>query len=280
MALVNTALPLAQAYTAQDCKFLFCQNQPTMKHITILTGASRGMGLALAQQLCAPGAVLLCISRATSQLLEDQALAQGANLTQWSADLADAAPVAARLQAWLSGQNPAGVASATLINNAGMVGRLGPLDSLDAHNIATTLRVDLEAPMQLCGAFLDATRTWAMPRKILNISSGLGRRPMAGAALYCAAKAGMDHFSRCVALDEALHTQGVRIVSLAPGVIDTDMQGDLRAGDPGNFPDRAGFVRMKDTGALTSPSDAARRVLAYLARKDFGDQPVADVRDA
>ena len=128
--------------------------------------------------------------------------------------------------------------------------------------------------------FLDATRTWAMPRKILNISSGLGRRPMAGAALYCAAKAGLDHFSRCVALDEALHPQGARIVSLAPGVIDTDMQGDLRAGDPGNFPDRAGFVHMKDTGALTSPSDAARRVLDYLARADFGSQTVADVRDA
>ncbi len=251
-----------------------------MKHLTILTGASRGMGLALAQQLCVPDAVLLCISRATSQLLDDQARAQGVSLTQWSADLADAAPVAARLQLWLSAQGPAGIASATLINNAGTVGRLGPLDPLDAQNIATTLRVDLEAPMQLCGAFLGATRSWRLPRKILNISSGLGRRPMAGAALYCAAKAGMDHFSRCAALDEALQPQGVRIVSLAPGVIDTDMQADLRAGDPGDFPDRAGFVRMKETGALTSPSDAARRVLDYLARADFGDQPVADVRDA
>ena len=59
---------------------------------------------------------------------------------------------------------------------------------------------------------------------MLNISSGLGRRAMAGQATYCAAKAGMDHLSRAVALDQALLDNGAKIVSLAPGVIDTDMQ--------------------------------------------------------
>ena len=54
----------------------------------------------------------------------------------------------------------------------------------------------------------------------------------------------------------------------------------LYMGDPGSFPDRGGFVRLKETGVLTSPADAAKRVLAYLARDDFGSQPVADVREA
>ena len=119
-----------------------------------------------------------------------------------------------------------------------------------------------------------------MPRKVLNVSSGLGRRAMAGAALYCGAKAGMDHFSRCVALEQEGQANGARIVSLAPGIIDTDMQTELRAGDPAGFPERENFVRMKESGSLASPADAARRVLAYLARADFGKQPVADVRDA
>jgi NAD(P)-dependent dehydrogenase (short-subunit alcohol dehydrogenase family) len=251
-----------------------------MHHLTIVTGASRGMGLAIAGQLCQPDAVLLCISRSTSAALESLARERGATLVQWTADLSDAADVAARLQSWLLVQDVARLASATLINNAGMVGRLGPLDPALPADVATTLRVDLEAPMQLTAAFLTATRGWALPKKILNISSGLGRRAMAGAALYCAAKAGMDHFSRCVALDEARQTHGARIVSLAPGVIDTDMQTDLRAGDPAQFPDRAGFVQLKETGMLTSPDDAAARLLAYLARPDFGAQTVADVRDA
>ncbi len=154
-----------------------------MQHLTILTGASRGMGLCMAEQLCGPQALLLCISRTESSGLEQWALARGAALTQWTADLADPIPIAARMSAWLSAQDPAGLASATLINNAGMIGRLGPLTPALAQTMATALRVDLEAPMQLSAAFLGATRTWTMPRKILNISSGLGRRAAAGAAL-------------------------------------------------------------------------------------------------
>ena len=251
-----------------------------MKHLTILTGASRGMGLALAEHLCGPDALLLCIARAMAPGLEKYAAQRGAMLTQWTADLDHPMPVAARVQAWLSAQHHGALASATLINNAGMVGRMGPLDPIDSETLAKTLRVNLEAPMQLTAAFLTATRAWTLPRKILNVSSGLARRAIAGGAMYCAAKAGMDHFSRCVALDEAGQANGARIVSLAPGIIDTDMQADLRASDPARFPGRDGFVQAKENGDLTSPGAAARRVLAYLARADFGSLPVADVRDA
>jgi benzil reductase ((S)-benzoin forming) len=251
-----------------------------MKHLTILTGASRGMGLAMAEQLCAPDAVLLCISRAIAPELEQHAARRGARLTQWAADLDEPIPVAQRLQTWLAAQDAGELSSATLINNAGIIGRMGPLDPADAPTLARTLRVDLEAPMHLTAAFLAATRAWSGPRKILNISSGLGRRAMAGGAMYCAAKAGMDHFSRCVALDEAEHANGARIVSLAPGIIDTDMQADLRASDARRFPGRENFVRAKANGSLTSPVEAAQRILAYLARADFGKETVTDVGDA
>ena len=251
-----------------------------MHHLTILTGASRGMGLAMVTQLCQPDARLLCISRHNATGLARLAEQRGADLVQWVADLSDAATVAGQLSGWLKTQDAAPLASATLINNAALVGRVGPLDPADLADVASTLRVDLEAPMLLTAVFLTATRHWAMPKKILNISSGLGRRAMAGASLYCAAKAGMDHYSRCVALDESRQAHAVCIVSLAPGVIDTDMQSDLRASDPARFPDRANFVQLKETGTLASPETAARRVLAYLARPDFGEQPVADVRDA
>ena len=103
---------------------------------------------------------------------------------------------------------------------------------------------------------------------------------MASQAAYCAAKAGMDHFTRCVALEEALKPHGARVCSLAPGVIDTDMQLQLRSTDPTQFPDAANFAHLKATGELTSPQAAAARVLAWLERSDFGDEPVADVRNA
>jgi NAD(P)-dependent dehydrogenase (short-subunit alcohol dehydrogenase family) len=103
---------------------------------------------------------------------------------------------------------------------------------------------------------------------------------MASQAAYCAAKAGMDHFTRCAALDEAQKAHGAKLCSLAPGVIDTDMQVQLRSTDPALFPDAENFAQMKTTGSLATPEAAAARVLEWLAREDFGQQPVADVRDA
>lgn len=251
----------------------------TQRHLTILTGASRGMGLAMAQQLLAAGHDLLCISRKTNDALAAQASHAGRQLEQWPQDLARAETAAARLETWIRAQDPVGLASVTLINNAGLIPRIAPVDDITATQLAESLRVDLEAPMLLTAAFLRATAGSQAARKVLNISSGLGRRAMASQAAYCTAKAGMDHFTRCVALEQERLPNGARLCSLAPGVIDTDMQVQLRSAEPARFPDMGNFVGMKEKGMLTSPEEAARRVLAFLARADFGSNPVADVRD-
>jgi NAD(P)-dependent dehydrogenase (short-subunit alcohol dehydrogenase family) len=147
------------------------------------------------------------------------------------------------------------------------------------------MRVGLEAPMQLTAAFLRGTGHWQPAssqrcvRKVLNISSGAGRRASASQAIYSATKAGMDHFTRCLAVEEGLNPQGARVCSLAPGVVDTDMQTQLRAADPLEFPERDRFVELKKSGQLTSSVEAAARVLAWLDRPDFGANPVGDVRD-
>jgi benzil reductase ((S)-benzoin forming) len=256
----------------------------TPLQLTILTGGSRGMGLAMALQSLRPNGHLLCLSRHINTQLADEAQRLDATLTQWAQDLADTTGAAQRLEDWLNEQAAQGFASATLINNAGVIPRIGPLDDCPPEDLANALRVGLEAPMQLTAAFLHATGAWVDggwrgPRKVLNISSGLGRNAMAAQAPYCAAKAGMDHFTRCSALDEAQREHGARLVSLAPGVIDTDMQSQLRAGDPAAFPDRGRFVDLQRQGQLASPDTAAQRVLGWLERADFGEKPVADVRD-
>ncbi|HEX7892373.1 MAG TPA: SDR family NAD(P)-dependent oxidoreductase [Ramlibacter sp.] len=249
------------------------------RHLTILTGASRGMGYAMAVQLLQAGHDLLTLSRKTSDGLAERAAQAGRRLEQWPQDLARADSAAARLETWLKGYDTQDVASVTLINNAGLIPRIAPLDDIPMLQLAEAMRVDLEAPMLLTGAFLRGTAGWQASRKVLNISSGLGRRAMASQAAYCAAKAGMDHFTRCVALEQEAQPNGARICSLAPGVIDTDMQVQLRGADAARFPDKGSFVGLKDKGMLTSPEEAARRVLGFLARGDFGSHPVADVRD-
>ena len=245
-------------------------------HLSILTGASRGLGRAIAAQLLARGHHVLALSRQTADL----PVPAGAQLTAWSVDLADALAVADRLAHWLHELDAAALQSATLINNAGVVSQLAPLSTVAGDDLVRALRVGLEAPTLLTAAFLRATEGWPVPRKVVLVSSGLGRRAMAGSASYCAAKAGLDHLARAVALEEQAKPNGARIVALAPGVIDTDMQGQLRRADAALFPKRERFIGLQAGGQLDSPAEAAAKLLQYLDRPGFGEPPVGDVRDA
>lgn len=245
-------------------------------HISIITGASRGMGEPMAVQLAQAGHKVLGISRGSSAVLAGMP-----NAEQWQADLADAVPVAQRLQGWIGAFDASQVQSITLINNAALLTSPGPAHEVGAAQAAATLRVGLESVVVLSNAFLAATRQWACSKRLLNISSGNGRRALQGSAVYSALKAGMDHYTRVLALDEAeFGNLGAKVCSLAPGVIDTDMQVQLRNADPSKFKAHAQFVAYKAEGHLLSPQAAATRVLAYLNRADFGSNPVADVREA
>ncbi|SRR5258706_3753529 len=253
-------------------------------NLYILTGASRGMGAAMAEQLLQqPDTTLLTISRHVDVALAARADAAPARLEQWPRDLAEALPVAQEVEAWLGMMDALRFDEAALINNAGAVTKVGPVDASADAEIVSALRVSLEAAVLLTAAFLRATRGWRARQqgrcKVLNISSGLGRRAMAGSAVYCAAKAGMDNFSRAVALDETHRGDAAKIASLAPGVIDTDMQAQLRSADATGFPDQATFLNLQASGQLASPQEAATRVLAFLRRHDFGTKVLADVRD-
>jgi benzil reductase ((S)-benzoin forming) len=249
-------------------------------YLTILTGASRGMGLAMAEQLIAAKHHLICISRNRNAALDSLAAQHNTQLEQWTLDLSEGAMASERMRAWLSEQTGDKFASATLINNAALLPKISPLRDATFDDIAKTLRVGLESVMQLTATFLGATQLWSCERKVLNISSGNGRRAMASQSIYSAVKAGMDHYTRCVAEEEKLVANGAKVCSLAPGIIDTDMQTHLRDTDPAKFPSHQTFVEYKRDGHLLTREAGAARVLAYLAREDFGSNPVADVRDA
>ena len=230
------------------------------------------MGRAIAEHLLMPGNTVLGLSR--------KAPAAPAGIEQWPCDLADPIPVAERLTTWLGTFDAARFASASLINNAAMLTEPAPLADADLQALSQATRVGLEAPLVLTAAFLRATRAWQGRRRVLHISSGLGRRGMASSGPYCAVKAGLDNLARAQALEEALQANGAKVCSLAPGIIDTDMQVQMRGADANAFPDREAFVQMKSGGKLDSPAAAAAKVIAYLHRADFGSNPVGDVRDA
>jgi NAD(P)-dependent dehydrogenase (short-subunit alcohol dehydrogenase family) len=93
--------------------------------------------------------------------------------------------------------------------------------------------------------------------------------------VYCASKAALDQHARAVALDR---TPGLRIASIAPGVIDTDMQAEIRATSDDRFPDRHGFEALKRDVKLRLPDEGAGELVDTLLAPEFGEQPVADLR--
>ena len=246
----------------------------------VITGASRGLGAALAEGLIDPGHRLICMARSKAPLvaLRKRAKAQGCRVTALAVDLSDPAAAASALKKALAGIDQSNCISACLINNAGVVEPIGPADKLLPGEISAGIQVNLAAPMALTGVFLRQTASWSASRRVLNISSGAAHTAYAGWSLYSATKAALDQFTRCLALEQSALPNGAKVVALAPGMIDTAMQAAVRSANAADFAELPRFIAFKTSGQLPSPQDAAKRVLRYLERADFGAMPVDDVR--
>ena len=245
--------------------------------IAILTGASRGIGAAMARGLAKPGTRLITLARREDPELAAYARSQDAQLEQVSVDLSDlaAAEAAARR---ISDALPRDARRYLLINNAGTVHPVSGTDALiDGPAIAAAFNLNVTAVMLPTARVLAAVEDVKADRRVLNISSGAGRNPNAGWGVYCATKAALDMYSRVVKQEQG--ENGARVVSLAPGIVDTDMQAAIRSSDPKSFPALAKFQDFHATGKLSSPANVASRILAYLDRDDFGATEIDDIRN-
>lgn len=234
----------------------------------IVTGHSRGLGAAIATRLLAQGIPVLGLARRGNAALSGR-------IEQVTLDLADGAA----LSQWLeSGALDAFAADADpllLINNAGLLAPVGALAAQPAAAIAQSVACNVAAPLMLAAAAARSAAGRAELR-VLHISSGAGRNAIPGWSIYGATKAALDHHARAVAADNAA---GIRICSIAPGVIDTDMQAQIRATPQENFPLRKKFEALKESGGLSTPEACAAGIVDYLLSAGFGASPVADLRE-
>jgi sepiapterin reductase len=245
--------------------------------IAVITGASRGIGAALARSLLAPGVKLITLARHADAELAAAAKAAGAELEQIQVDLSDlaAADAAAKRVAALLAP---GAKRYLLVNNAGTVHPVAAAATLtDGPAIAQAFSLNVAAVMMLTAHFVQAVSGLNAVRRVMNISSGAGRNPMPGWGAYCATKAALDMYTRV--LNQEQGEKGVRAVSMAPGIVDTDMQGTIRASDPKDFPALSKFQEFKASGALAQPADVAASLAAYLGRDDFGATEIDDIRN-
>jgi hypothetical protein len=232
----------------------------------IVTGHTKGLGAAIAAELNRRGVPVLGLARSRS------AGAATELLTEVEVDLSDAAALGAFLEGevlkgWLKDEG-----ATLLVNNAGVVTPVGPLAEQDSLAAVRAATLNVAAPLALAAAVVRASRG---ERRILHISSGAGRTAYPGWSVYCATKAALDRHAEAVLLDG---DSTVRCCSLAPGVIDTGMQAQIRATPESHFPMKERFVQMKEEGALASPEECASKLVDFLLDENFGREPVADLR--
>jgi NAD(P)-dependent dehydrogenase (short-subunit alcohol dehydrogenase family) len=202
----------------------------------IVTGHTRGLGASLAEQLLARGVAVLGLSRSRHATLKERFPAL---LEEIELELADPSRVAQWIATDALRRFVSGAQSVLLINNAGMVQPIGPIEGQDATDIATAVSLNVATPLMLASA-LAAASVDATDRRIVHISSGAARNAYPGWSIYCATKAALDHHARAVALDA---NRALRICSLA------------------------------------TPEQCATQLLDYAFSDAFGQTPVADIRE-
>ena len=182
----------------------------------LVTGGNRGIGLATVRALAEAGATVHFTARSAQNLAAAQRDLGEVSATGHLANMTDRIAMATVLDHGFD----------ILVNNAAVIGPIGRILDISAEDWATSIDVNLTSAFhatQLALGHMVAKGGGT----IINISSGAAHRPQEGWSAYCAGKAGLAMLTRSVHLEYADH--GIRIFGFAPGVVDTDMQGSIRA---------------------------------------------------
>ena len=225
----------------------------------IVTGASKGIGRAIALELAKQGHPVVALARASTELEQ-----VGAELTllhpnsiAFACDLSNSDSIAAtatelnRLFPWIAG----------LIHNAGTIEPIQPLNQVPIHLWSASIQVNLIGVQDLTQRLMKHMGGTHQTR-ITTISSGASLNPVQSWSAYCVGKAGLDMWARCIAQEGA--ELNISAISIAPGIVDTDMQLTIRSVKPELFPRHSDFVSLPTSGQLTQSTDVALQLCPLI----------------
>lgn len=224
-----------------------------MKLLYIITGSSSGIGLALCKKLIS-NANNCVLGLARNNSIEAE------NFKFQALDLSDIHAVKSLLFPPLEDDYE----SVHLVNNAGMLGEINTLDKISQEALEDIIAVNYTAAMLLCTKFIQQYQHIAVKKTILNISSGAATGAYASWANYCASKAALEMLSKCIALEQQEQPFPIHCYSIAPGVVDTNMQVHIRKTPIENFPLLPKFEELYRENKLYSPDIVAEKLIEVM----------------
>ncbi len=227
-----------------------------------ITGVSRGLGKAIAELYLSKGEKVTGIGRSTN--IENE------NFSFISCDLSD-------LEAVRNIKFDSCSGSVTLINNAGIIGEIGRLSDIPVGDTDKVMTVNVSAPAILLQGLYNKIEDKNL-FALVNISSGAANRAIPSWASYCASKAALNMLTETFFLEEQEKGHHPRVYAVAPGVIDTGMQHQIRSASPESFSALDNFKDMKSDGVLFSPQEAASR-LFHLIHMKYNGEVFFDLRN-
>jgi len=167
-----------------------------------------------------------------------------------------------------------------LFNNAGILGEVKPVGNLDNEKIIQSHNINLISPAILMNNFLSLYRKSEAEKIIINTSSGAARHTLPSWSNYCSTKAGLEMFARVIDDEqEDVKTNPVKVFSVAPGIVDTEMQDEIREVEPENFRELERFVKLKKNGQLTKPDDVGKQYAHIMLHPEKYQEILMDLRE-
>ena len=257
--------------------------------VAVVTGASRGLGAGLAVHFATSGMHLGLCARHQPRLVvrtrptaHDGRIERSETPIMQSVDVTDRDALARFAQAVITRFGRIDL----WINNAGVLPPIGPLAAATGEDIACGVATNVTGVANGSSVFAEHVRSRPGRGVLINISSGAAAKAYEGWAVYCASKAAVDQLTRVVALEETRHE--LSAYSVAPGLIDTDMQVAIRAADESRFPEVERFRDVAAQRRFNSTAWVADHILALAFGPDrpesvklrLPDQVAAGAADA
>ncbi|MDD9966810.1 MAG: SDR family NAD(P)-dependent oxidoreductase, partial [Myxococcales bacterium] len=212
--------------------------------VAVVTGASQGLGAGLAKVALERGMSVALCSRSRPAIPDSERVLSSVFDVRDANDMSAFADESferfGHVDLW--------------VNNAGLLDPVGPLRDLNDGELKHLLDVNILGVALGSQAYIRKLHAHAQTGILMNISSGAGRNAYFGWSGYCASKAAVDRLSEVIAIEEE---ERLRVYSIAPGVIETRMQESIRATDAQVFRDVARFRKLKASGSLQTPEEAA-----------------------